>query len=194
MNKKLLTISLCAVILITIAITVNLIQVSDKPTNNQNLSHADWKDHYNNITDLTKAADLIIKGKKVDSYNEQRVDMIFTKEVIEIKRLRLVDDKPLALEISYIPYNLCEGLEKYDFEILSLHEVLSQNYGINLVRSIDEIYITYTTEEESEILEVEPGAAVLILKEVSFNPNNEPIEYSKAITIGERCRFRSILK
>ena len=43
----------------------------------------DWTSHYNQTSDMVNHADLIVVGKVVDSYTEQRSDMIFTKQVIQ---------------------------------------------------------------------------------------------------------------
>lgn len=52
-----------------------------------NTASASWHDHYENVDELIKAADIIIHGKQIDSYTVQIVDMIFTKEVIEVEKV-----------------------------------------------------------------------------------------------------------
>lgn len=116
------------------------------------------------------------------------------KEIIEIKRLRIVDKEPMAIEVSYIDYRLCPGIEKEDLGIYSLYETLKSKYGIKLVRETQEISITYANEDEIDLLGVESKAAMLMLKGLAFNDENLPVEYSKAITRGDRCCFASILE
>ena len=115
-------------------------------------------------------------------------------EIYEIKRVRYVENRPLAFETSYVPRHLCIGLETYDFEEHSLYEVLELHYKIYLEQCNQEIFITYATEQESEWLEVEEGTSVLMLQGVAIDKCGEPIEFSKAITRGDRCAFHSILK
>ncbi|MDR1131113.1 MAG: hypothetical protein LBL15_01695 [Oscillospiraceae bacterium] len=52
----------------------------------QPAAQADWKNHFEGLTGMLKGTDLVIKGKVVDAYTEQRVDMVFTKQVIEIEK------------------------------------------------------------------------------------------------------------
>lgn len=88
MKKKLIIITtfvICAVC-ISAFISINGNKTISGRSNNQP-SYADWKDHYNTDKEVIKNSDLIIRGKVVNSYAEKRADMIFTKQVVEIKKV-----------------------------------------------------------------------------------------------------------
>jgi hypothetical protein len=75
---------LFSLILVAGIIYFNIPNNDDKITNT---AEADWTEHFEDFNNLYKSSDLIIKGKKVDSYTEQIVDLVFTKEVIEINKV-----------------------------------------------------------------------------------------------------------
>ena len=95
MNKKKIGLLVIAFSLILIGSVFFISKQNDNKIINN--ASADWVDHFNDFNSMTRAADLIIKGKKVDSYQEQRVDLIFTKQIIEIKKIYKgdlnIDDK-----------------------------------------------------------------------------------------------------
>lgn len=117
-------------------------------------------------------------------------------EILVIKRLRFVNGKPLAIEISYIPYEYCKGLEDLEEELQqgSLYRILEDKYGIKLVEGEQRIDITYITEEESELLELEPSEPALYLEGPALGENGQIFEFSKSVTRWDRCRFESILR
>lgn len=115
-------------------------------------------------------------------------------QVVELKRLRIVENEPFALETTFIPYDRCRGIETLDLEKHSLYAMLNERYGIELVKSKQEISMTFVTEEESHYLNVEPGTAAICTKVVTATEEAIPIEYTIEIARGDRCMFSTILK
>lgn len=64
---------------------------------------ADWVSHYETIDALVENSDIIILGEKHGSYTEQRISMIFTKELIQIEEVykgeEIIDDEIVDNEI-----------------------------------------------------------------------------------------------
>lgn len=115
-------------------------------------------------------------------------------EVLELKRVRIVENEPFVFETSYIPYLLCPGLENHDLKKESLYAILKNEYGIELTKSKQEISITYVTEEESTYLGVAAGEAAVCTKVVTATEEKTPVEYTIEIARGDRCMFSTILK
>ena len=51
-------------------------------------------------------------------------------DIFELVRLRLVDDAPISLETAHLPCLTFSGIQKYDFERLSLYSVLERKYSV----------------------------------------------------------------
>src|SRR5438093_690240 len=74
--------------------------------------------------------------------------------LFRVKRLRLADSMPMAMEILHVPEALVPGLTRADFEGRSFYELLRERYGITVASGTQSIEPTVTNEEESEVLGV----------------------------------------
>lgn len=109
--------------------------------------------------------------------------------VIRIVRLRSTGAAPLLLETSYIPYAHCPGLEEEDLERHSLYRILEQRFGLSLHDARQTIEATAANAYESDLLDVDEGAPMLLLRGVASTVGGEPIEWFKAIYRADRVRI-----
>lgn len=109
--------------------------------------------------------------------------------VIRIVRLRSTGSAPLLLETSSIPYARCPGLEQEDLERQSLYGILEQRYGLHLHDARQTIEATAANAYESDLLNVDEGAPMLLLRGVASTADGEPIEWFKAIYRADRVRI-----
>jgi GntR family transcriptional regulator len=109
--------------------------------------------------------------------------------VIRIVRLRSTGAAPLLLETSYIPHARCPGLEEADLERQSLYRILEQRYGLPLHDARQTIEATAANAYESDLLGVDEGAPMLLLRGVARTAGGEPIEWFKAIYRADRVRI-----
>ncbi|PKM50498.1 MAG: GntR family transcriptional regulator [Firmicutes bacterium HGW-Firmicutes-7] len=114
-------------------------------------------------------------------------------KIIELVRVRGVDEVPILIETSYIDAEKCQGIENYDFSVNSLYGILEEEFGLRLVRGYEKLSITYTDANEATLLGIEEGAPVIYQTGVVNDENNEPIEYFRSIARSEYIRFASVL-
>ncbi len=122
------------------------------------------------------------------------LNLLLGNMVYKIERLRIVDNAPLALEVVYLPVDLCEGIEKFDLEANSLYELLDQHFDIDLVRSNQNIELKKIDQGIAKWLEIEKETAVLVLSGTAYDRSDIPIEYAESYTRGDRCVFLSHLR
>lgn len=113
--------------------------------------------------------------------------------VIEIERLRFVQDEPLLLVCSYIPQARCPGLIHADLTRQSLYALMEREYGIVITRGRRAFEAVGATQREAELLRVERGAPLMLLDSVSCTADGTPIEYYHAVHRGDRSRFEAEL-
>lgn len=107
--------------------------------------------------------------------------------VYQLKRLRLVDEVPLMIEISYIEKARCPGLLSVNFDgSTSLYRVLSERYHINITHQQQNIRTSKARGDEADILCVEEGSAVFYVVAVGMTEDSTVIEHSIAITRADR--------
>lgn len=110
-------------------------------------------------------------------------------EVIDIERLRFINDEPIQLVTTYIPYLVYPPLATVDLTNRSLYEFLEKEGGIILTRGRRYIEAVLANANEAALLGIERGAPLLMLDSVSYAENNLPIEYYHALHRGDRSRF-----
>jgi GntR family transcriptional regulator len=109
--------------------------------------------------------------------------------VIEMTRLRSVNDEPIVLVTSYLPYALCPQVAEADFSYQSLYDFLERVCGLIIASGRRTIEAVKASDVEAELLQVEECDPLLRLESVSFLPDGTPIEYYHALHRGDRSRF-----
>jgi GntR family transcriptional regulator len=108
--------------------------------------------------------------------------------VLRLRRLRIADETPMALEESYIPLKHYPGLERNDFAKESLYTVLRQKYGVRAAWADEVIEALPATSEESEFLSIPKKAIMLSISRVIMTTEEIPIEVACSRYCGDRYR------
>jgi GntR family transcriptional regulator len=109
-------------------------------------------------------------------------------QVMRLRRLRLADQIPMALEESYIPLNQFPGLQKINFGKVSLYFVLRESFGVCVAWADEVIEALPATREESELLTIPRRASVLSISRVILTTKEVPIEVACSRYRGDRYR------
>ncbi|MEW6046678.1 MAG: phosphonate metabolism transcriptional regulator PhnF [Bacillota bacterium] len=109
--------------------------------------------------------------------------------LVRIERLRLVNGEPIQLVVTYIPHDMCPGLEREDLEHQSLYALLEHKFHLRLARGRRIIEAIAASENDARLLGIPKGAPLVLLKSVSFLDDGRPLEYYEAKHRGDRSRF-----
>jgi GntR family transcriptional regulator len=109
--------------------------------------------------------------------------------VYYIHRLRLINQEPVMLEVTTIPAERFPDFEDFDLVSRSLFEVLETEYKVTVSQARQSLEPVLASEYEAQLLEIEPGAPLMLERRVSLDQNSYPIEYSKELYRGDRFRF-----
>jgi GntR family transcriptional regulator len=109
--------------------------------------------------------------------------------IVEIERLRFVEDEPVVLTTTYLPQELAPGLESADLTRRSLYEYLETECGLSLARGQRTIEAVAADARQARLLRVRKGAPLVLLHSVSYLADGRPIEYYLALHRGDRSRF-----
>jgi GntR family transcriptional regulator len=111
------------------------------------------------------------------------------EKVIDILRLRYINEEPIQLVTTYIPYDICPALATVDLSNRSLYEFLEKECGVVIAKGRRYVEAVLASESEAELLGIERGAPLLLLDSISFSETGQPIEYYHALHRGDRSRF-----
>jgi GntR family transcriptional regulator len=113
--------------------------------------------------------------------------------VIFLKRIRLADGAPIALETSYLRYELCKPVLEADLEAGSLYTFLQDTAGIRFRAAQQELQAALPTQAEAELLEMPRRYPVLVVTQTTFIERPErdvPAIRGRTLYRGDRYRFR----
>ncbi|MFN2113519.1 MAG: GntR family transcriptional regulator [Anaerolineales bacterium] len=115
-------------------------------------------------------------------------------EVVFLNRLRLVDDKPAAIERAYLPHSFCHGILEHDFSVESLYDVLASQYNMKPDHAEQEIGAEIATSQVAELMGLTQPAAVLVIRRETRTADARVIEYVESEFRADRFRFYTNLK
>lgn len=107
--------------------------------------------------------------------------------VIFLRRLRVVDDEPVAIHLSYMPARLSALL---DADLSGSLADLMSRIGARVERSEDKVEAVLATGEEARLLDVPGGSPLVLIRGTAYTAGNEPIRYTEALYPGGRWQFR----
>ena len=110
------------------------------------------------------------------------------RTLVRLQRVQLADEVPIAIMVNHINPDIVRGLEKFDESFTSLYKLLGDEYGIQLKTSIDKITAKVADFIESEMLQVAPGAALILMRRVTFS-GGHPITYDYLRIRADRYKF-----
>lgn len=105
-----------------------------------------------------------------------------------IKRLRVIDNEPIAVQVAYVPHKMCPGLLEEDYTTNSLIELLESKYGFKITVVKDLIEVGRASAEEGKLLNI-PGNSPVLLLEQYFYSGETLILYMRSIKKPERFKL-----
>lgn len=126
-----------------------------------------------------------------DDEKAARLRLPLRSAVVVLRRLRLTDGVPIAIQASWLPHHLCPNLLDHDLSTRSLFDVLRTEYGLRLVRGETGIEAALARPDELDLLQMEPPAAVLVSEQTTFLDNDQIIEFVHSVFRGDRYKLRT---
>jgi len=128
-----------------------------------------------------------------NKFLSKKLEIPLGRKVFYLQRLRVMDSAPYMIECSYINYELCPGIEEYDFTDESLYRVLSY-YGIYIAEGEESVGITYAAETETRYLEVPADDYLFFLSGVTRDAQGRLVEYFRSAVRADKVRFSTVLR
>lgn len=138
----------------------------------------------------------ILFQKKIpaDEKIAKHLDIETDEDVIVIRRLRKLNNEPIVLDKTHVPYKLCPGLLNEDLSGQSLYSYIEGKYNLKINKGIRYIESVVANEEEAKLLNVKKGAPLLYIESIGYLDDGTPLEYYNALHRGDRIRFVTELK
>lgn len=159
------------------------------------------------LTALTSFSENMIAQGYVPSYQSSRISLTIphskiteylrigtNDKVLNISRLMLADNIPMAIQDSYMPEYIYEKDPKiFSPEIMnkiSLYKLLEFEFGIQLFKADEWVDASKASQEEAKTLGIKKDDPIMIIERISYTAQNNPIEYVKLIYPAKRYRYK----
>lgn len=103
------------------------------------------------------------------------------EKVIELQRLRIVDQVPYAIETVWLNHAICFNLTRECIEGHSLYKVLRERYSLIPHYARQTVEPIKLSDYEGNLLGLELDALALLFRRTTYSIDEEIIEYTKAI-------------
>ncbi len=118
---------------------------------------------------------------RADSEVAQHLDIETHRKVIQVRRLRLANDLPIAIHTAYLPLPLCSSLLDANLEKNSLYRALEEIPDVHLAYASQTIQSILGCDSDLPLLGMRPPAAVLQLQRNTYDTHDRSVEYLHAI-------------
>ena len=132
----------------------------------------------------------VIHAQLTHATQEDRRDLLLEEteeQVVEVVRLRLADGSPVMLETNRFPSSYAYLLEE---DLTGSLYALLQEHEVGAAQAMHEVSLCYANAQQARQLEVEPGDALLCLREIIYDQHSRPLHTSLQLIRGDRFTFR----
>jgi GntR family transcriptional regulator len=112
-----------------------------------------------------------------------------SEPVVAVKRLRLADGEPMAIELLHVRSSLVPGLTAADLEENSFYDLLVSRWEVAIVGGTQTVEPTVTNDEESAALGVPLHSPALLFERVTRTATGDVVEYTSSTYRGDRYRL-----
>ena len=123
----------------------------------------------------------------------QRLSVAEDSEILAVRRVHLVDERPIALVDLAIPGNLASDLTRRDVEERAFYDLLPDRLGIRIGRAIQSVRAEAATADVAGALGVAESSPLLVCERVTFSDQSEPLVHATFRYRGDRFEFQSEL-
>ena len=116
-----------------------------------------------------------------------------SEEVFAVERIRYADDKPMAIERTYIPVKLVPELDRNALSG-SFYVFIEKNSELKISRALQHMEAVLVKKEDAELLQIEMPAAILIIERKSYLTNGQPFEIVRSTYRADRYKFVSEIR
>lgn len=151
-----------------------------------------FKDEIEKSGDKASTQMIGIELKKSTPYIQEKMNLKSFQYVYELKRLRLANGIPLIYEVSYLPLKYCEGIDKFDFNYVSLYETLDKYYNIQITDAYETLTASKLSQDCAQLLNNKVDESCMYIERFSYY-GDEVIEYKQSVVSGYKYKYTAKL-
>jgi GntR family transcriptional regulator len=109
-------------------------------------------------------------------------------KLLQLKRIRLADDEPVAYETAFLPYDLFSQFTEWHSSG-SIYDYVRQTLKKDIYRAKQHIEASIAGEKDSSFLQISPGSSVMIVNRTTYLSTGDPFETVQTVFRGDKYTF-----
>jgi len=123
-----------------------------------------------------------------DEVLAERLNISLDAPVLYLKRLRLADGVPLAIEESHIPVERFPGIENIEFSGKSLYQTMHEEFHLQFGWADEVIEALPATAAQGKLLTLPKSSSLLCISRTLFSADGTTLEFAVSRYRGDRYR------
>ena len=119
-----------------------------------------------------------------------RLKLSVSSNVVEIKRIRFLNRKPVSFELTYLPEAIGIALQEINLSTRDVFLAIEEDLSIALGHADLNIDATLADDELSELLQVDINAPLLRVERLTHDAAGYPIDFEYLYFSGETFQYR----
>ena len=111
------------------------------------------------------------------------------RAVWQLKRVRLADDTPIAIEHAFYPPDVGLELEKRDLTSIVMYRVFEAEIGFNIKEATQTISASLADATAAKLLGVKAGSPLLSIERLTVNMDGRPLELLRSVYLPNYFRL-----
>ncbi len=138
---------------------------------------------------------IVLKLRTIQANTEmaKKLNIPEEEKIILLRRLRLTDNEPMAVETAYLPTRYFPGLEEEELGGRSLYQLMREKYGLVPTRAIQQITAVPCPSTEAGLLGIAKKSPVLHIYRTTFDQSECVIEEVESYYRGDKYIFQAEL-
>jgi GntR family transcriptional regulator len=123
----------------------------------------------------------------------QKFNISEEENIILLKRLRLTNNEPMAVETAHLPARYFPGLEKENLNGQSLYQLMREKYDVTPTRAVQQITAAVCPSVEGDLLHIPKKSPVLHIYRTTFDQSERLVELVESYYRGDKYVFQAEL-
>lgn len=120
----------------------------------------------------------------------ERLQVPEGEEVVQIKRVRLINREPVSLEITYLPKAIGERLENADLVTRDIFLILENDCALPLGHADLAIDAVLADTDLTQALNVEAGSPIMRIERLTHSAAGQPVDFEYLYYRGDAFQYR----
>jgi GntR family transcriptional regulator len=123
----------------------------------------------------------------------ERIGLPPDEPMVHLRRLRLADGEPVAINQACMRHALCRGLETEDFRHASLYGLLERRYSLPLGHAEQRVAAVPAADDQACLLRVRRGSPLLHIERLIFLKDGRALGLTEGYYAADRYVLHSVV-